>query len=291
MSVTDLVPHQAWPEDWLSQQALSGRHVWAIVDASASEAIAHVRKLEAGHDCTNLLDHITSDPSALVVAPRVVPVSPEGRSSALRAIWQSQETDEPMLFLIASAWSPQMWVPAMRRRMRARFTDGEHMLFRWWDARIWWALHEPELHQHADVQALLAAEAASAWPGRDGQLQTAENPAADSDPTAHETAWALSDPTFAGLLKLGHADAVLGLCRSDYPSALNLVPPAHRHALACVQVRWAQGQGFESPDDHALAVRIAAEVGPGWAGEPEWAEVVSQAVASGQTLRSTLAQA
>ncbi len=289
--MTAFVPHQAWPEDWLGQQASSGRHVWAIVDASANEVIAHVRRLDASHHCTNLLDHITGDSSALAVGPRVIPVSPEGRPSAVRAIWQSQATDEPVLFFIASAWSPQTWVSAMRRRMRTRFTDGERMLFRWWDARIWWALHEPELRQQADVQALLAAEAASAWPGRDGQLQTAENPAADSDPTEQETSWALSDPTFAGLLKLGHADAVLGLCRSDYPSALSLVSPAHRHALACDQVSWAKSLGFESADDHALAVRIAAEMGSDWARQPEWAEVVSQAIASGQTLRSTLVQA
>jgi len=291
VSVTALPHHQAWPEDWLGQQALSGRHVWAIVDASANEAAANVRKLETSPHCTNLLDHITSDSSALAVAPRVVPASPEGRSSALRAIWQSQATDEPMLFFIASPWQPQMWIQAMRRRMRACFTDGEHMLFRWWDARIWWALHEPELHQNADVQTFLAAEAASAWPGRDGLLRTCENRAADSDPTERETAWALSDSTFSELLKLGHADAVLGLCRSDYPSALSLVPPTHRHALACDQVSWAQGLGFESADDHAIAVRIAAEVGPDWAGQPEWVEIVSQALASGQTLRSTLAQA
>ena len=291
MSVTALAPHQAWPEDWLGQQALFGRHVWAIVDASANEATAHVRKLEISPHCTNLLDHITSDPSALAVAPRVVPVGPEDRSSALRAIWQSQTTDEPLLFFIASVWSPQMWMPAMRRRMRARFTDGEHMLFRWWDARIWWALHETELLQHADVQAFLAADTASAWPGRDGLLRTCENRAADSDPTERETAWALSDPTFSGLLKLGHADAVLGLCRSDYPSALSLVPSARRHGLACEQVSWAQGRGLHSADDHALAVRIAAEVGADWAEQPEWAEVISRAVATGRSLRSILSQA
>jgi len=286
-----LAAHNTWPGDWLGQQARSGRHVWAIVDASATEATANVRKLETSPHCTNLLDHITSDPPALAVAPRVILVGPDDRSSALRAIWQSQATDEPMLFFIASTWPLQMWIQAMRRRMRARFTDGEHMLFRWWDARIWWALHEPEVHQHADVQAFLAAETASAWPGRDGLLRTFENPAANSAPTEQETAWALSDPTFAGLLQLGHADAVLGLCRSDYPSALRLVPPAHRHAMACDQVSWARGLGFESADDHALAVRIAAEVGPNWAVQPEWAEVVSQALATDQTLRSTLAQA
>lgn len=289
--MSDLAPHQAWPEAWLEQQAQAGRHVWAIVDASADDAASHVRKLDASPTCTHLLDHITTDPSALAVGPRVVPVKQEGRSPALHAIWRSQVCDEPWLFFVASPWSLEAWVQAMRRRMRARFSDGERMLFRWWDARIWWALHERELQPQPDVQAFLATEAASAWPGRDGLLQTSEKPVPDHDPLANEPEWSLADPTFAGLLKLGHADAVLGLCRDDYPAALSLVPAGHRHALATAQASWAQAQGFGSPQDHALAVRIAAEVGPDWAAQPEWAELVARAASARQTLRATLTQA
>jgi len=261
------------------------------MDASADDAIVHVRKLDALPTCINLLSHITSDPAALAVAPRVIPVSAHAPLSTLRAIWQSQATDEPLLFFIASAWPQERWLQAMRHRMRARFSDGEQMLFRWWDARIWWALHEPALFPHTDVQEFLAVAADSAWPGRNGLLQISAGCTPEGDPIANETAWQVNDATFAGLLNLGHADAVLGVCRANYATALSLVPPAHRHALACGQIRWAQDHGFESADDHALAVRIAAEVGADWATQPEWAELVSQATTAGQTLRSALAQA
>lgn len=283
-------PHQTWPEAWLSHQSQTGRQVWAVVDASADAAQPHVRRLDASSTCTNLMSHITSDPAALALAPRVTPIESDGHQLALRTMWQTQTADEPMLFLIASDWPQAMWTQSMRRRMRARFTDGERMLMRWWDARIWWALHDPTISAHGDVQAFLAIEAASIWPGRDGRLHTSENRPCDEDPLRDETAWPVSDPTFSGLLQLGHADAVLGICRSDHAAALALVPPAERHALACAQIAWAQAQGWHSAGDHAIAFCIAAEVGADWAEQAEWAELVAKATASGQTLRTTLAE-
>lgn len=284
-----LVPHHAWPNDWLAKQAAVGRHVWAVVDASADQARTRMLPLDALPGCVNLLDHIGLDAAAWAVAPRVVPLELQRSVVPLRALWAEQPTDDPMLFLIATHWPSDVLLQAMRRRVRVRLDDGQQMLFRWWDPRVWWALHQPGLIENADVQVFMSFVTASAWPGRDGSLQTALSAPLHQDALSGESAWPAGAEAFSGLLTLGHADAVLSICRTEYAAALQLVHPAERHAIACAQIAWAECVGLTSASDHALAVRIAAEVGPDWASRPEWAAVVKQAVSSGQTLVAALA--
>lgn len=279
------------PSEWLAEQSNQGCQIWAIVDASAPESAAAVQWLDKQADCVNVLAHVARELAALAIAPRMVPVKPEAIHKAIRDLWQTQQADEPVLFFIATHQTPDHWIAGMRRRVRVKMPDNEFMIFRWWDARIWWALHEPSLQTQPDVVDFLSACQASAWVGRDGTLQTANQPARPTDALEGQASWVVSHDTLGELLTLGEPDAVLGLCRNDYPDALSAVPPGQRHALAQSQIEWAKKCGFTSPEDHALAVRIAADGGPDWANDPQWATLISQALRDGQTLRAAVAAA
>lgn len=272
---------------WCHQQLDQGRTPWAVVDASGA---VNIRALEAraqAQGCVNLLAHRTSAPDALAIAPRMLALQTPGLIRAVSRLWAEQTVDEPVLFFVSSAMGAGDFTAAMQRRVSARLTGGDTMLLRWWDARIWWALNLALPSDEPLAMAFFGALAQSVYPDRDGQLKVVDHPAARQDTLA--TDWELDDAALGTLLALGEPDAVLGICREDYPDALQAVAPHQRYALAHEQLQWARQQGLTSPQDHALATRIAATEGPDWGEQAEWQTLISKAKASGQTLRDTLA--
>jgi len=278
---------QSWAS-WAQAQLKEGRHVWAVVDASADLPPALRRELDQLSPHINLFTHRTSEAAALALAPRLIGVSPQCMPSMLKQLWLEQSVDEPIVFFVSTAMGEQDFEQAMHQRVRAELPDGEVMLFRWWDARIWWALHQLPQADHPEVGALLSVFAASLSQSRDGSVLTSAYPQANGDALAGPDQFKLSEATFHRLLTLGEADAVLGICREQYPGALDGVAPAQRHALACEQIGWAVAEGFSAPHDHALATRISAELGADWHQQPEWAGLVAEAKATGRTLLASV---
>lgn len=259
---------------WALGQAGAGRQVWAVLDASAELTKREVAAIDRAQPAFNLLAHRTSDPAALAIAPRLIGM-PDGQIPLVfKRLWLQQPADEPAIFFVSTPCGEQDFAEAMRRRVRARLPDGEVMLLRWWDARVWWALHQLPLAEHPEVAAFWGVIAESAWLSRDGALQTSSFFAEGGDTMAEQTHVSLGQLTFDRLMDLGAADAVLGICRAQYPGVLDMVMPEQRHDLACQQMGWAEREGFKSPEDQALAVRIAAEVGWDWHEQAEWRELI-----------------
>lgn len=278
---------QAWAS-WAQDQTEAGRHIWAVVDASADLPRAVRRGVDQLKPIINLFTHRTSDAAALALAPRLIGVNPQRMPSMLKQLWLEQPADEPVVFFVSTAMSEQDFERAMRQRVRAELPDGEVMLFRWWDARIWWALYQLPPADHPEVGKLLSAFAASLSLSRDGAVVMSTYAQASNDEVVSPDQFKLSEVTFHRLLALGEADAVLGICREQYPGALDVLEPTQRHALACVQIGWAAAEGFSAPHDQALATRIAADLGPDWHQQAEWAGLVAEAKATGRTLLATV---
>jgi hypothetical protein len=284
---TEQAMRLAWAS-WAQDQTVAGQHVWAVVDASA-DLPRQVRKaLDQTRQVINLFAHRTSDESALALAPRLISVDPQRASSVLKQLWLEQADDEPVVFFVSTAMGEQAFEQAMRKRVRAELPDGDVMLFRWWDARIWWALHQLPQAEHPEVAEFFSAFAASHSLSRDGATLVSTYALAGDDAMAGRDQIKLSSTTFNRLLDLGEADAVLGICREQYPGALDAVLPEQRHALASGQIDWAMAEGFSAPRDHALAVRIAAELGPDWHQQAEWLDLIVGAKAQGRTLLATV---
>lgn len=277
----------AWTA-WVQDQVEAGQHVWAVVDASADLPRQVRNALDQSGQVINLLAHRTSDGAALALAPRLISMNFKRVPSVLKQLWLEQAADEPLVFFVSTSMSEQAFEEAMRKRVRAELPDGDVMLFRWWDARIWWALHQLPQAEHPEVTEFFGVFSASHWLSRDGVALATTYAQSSDDPMAVVDQAKLSPTTFSRLLDLGEADAVLGICREQYPGALDSVVPERRHGLAYSQIEWAGTEGFSDSRDHALAVRIAAELGPDWHQQAEWADLVAGAKAKGSTLLATM---
>lgn len=272
----------------MQDQVEAGQHVWAVVDASADLPRQVRNALDQSGQVINLLAHRTSDGAALALAPRLISMNFKRVPSVLKQLWLEQAADEPLVFFVSTSMSEQAFEEAMRKRVRAELPDGDVMLFRWWDARIWWALHQLPQAEHPEVTEFFGVFSASHWLSRDGVALATTYAQSSDDPMAVVDQAKLSPTTFSRLLDLGEADAVLGICREQYPGALDSVVPERRHGLAYSQIEWAGTEGFSDSRDHALAVRIAAELGPDWHQQAEWADLVAGAKAKGSTLLATM---
>lgn len=273
---------------WCSQQQAAGLTPWAIVDASGDVDIRALESRTPAFGGVNLLAHRTSAPEALAIAPRMLPLQTPGLIRFANRLFAQQPADEPVLFFVSTPMDAPAFTAAMQRRVTVRLSDGETMLMRWWDARIWWALHQALPLDQALACAFFGVVTQSLYPDRDGQRVWKDQPASATTQDSLPPDWSLDDAVLGRLLELGAPDAVLGVCRHDYLDQLQLVPPAKRHALAQSQIEWAKGCGFTSPQDHALAVRVAAELGLDWASQSPWDELVGHALREGQTLRATV---
>ncbi len=275
---------------WAQDRVEAGEHVWAVVDASADLPNQARKTLGQSGQVINLFAHRTSDEVALTLAPRLIRIDPRRVPSVLIQLWLEQAADEPVVFFVSTALGEQVFERATRQRVRAELPDGDVMLFRWWDARIWWALHQLPQPQteHPDVVEFLRVFATSLLLSRDGAVLASTYAQAKDDAMNEQYRVKLGVNTFNRLLDLGAADAVLGICREQYPGALDAVLPELRHALACGQIDWAVAEGFSAPNDHALAVRIAAELGADWHQQAEWLELLAGAKAQGHTLLATV---
>lgn len=277
----------AWTA-WLQDQVEAGKHVWAVVDASADLPRQVRNALDQSWQVINLLAHRTSDGAALALAPRLISMNFKRVPSVLKQLWLEQAADEPLVFFVSTSMSEQAFEEAMRKRVRAELPDGDVMLFRWWDARIWWALHQLPQAEHPEVTEFFGVFSASHWLSRDGVTRATTYAPSSDDPMAVVDQAKLSPTTFSRLLDLGEADAVLGICREQYPGALDSVVPERRHGLARGQIEWAAAEGFSDPRDHALAVRIATELGPDWHQQGEWGDLVAGAKTKRRTLLATV---
>lgn len=273
---------------WLENQWGTGHHAWAVVDAAAVLASTTRQLLDRCSPCVNLLTHRTTDEDALAVAPRLIQLGPSHCPVVIERLWLNQPADEPAMFFVSTSLDAQALEASLRRCVRAALPDGDVMLFRWWDARIWWALQQLTEHQHPDVKPLLGHFTSSLFLARDGEACVVAHTPLCFNPEAESIDLKLNQPTCDRLLDLGEADAVLGICRGEYPGALEAVLPERRHALACGQIDWAMDAGFSAPHDHALALRIAAELGHDWHQQPEWLGVVDRARSQGQTLLAAI---
>jgi hypothetical protein len=273
---------------WVQTQLEAGLQVWAVVDASA-ELPPQLRKaLDHCGQVINLLAHRTSDESALALAPRLIGFDLKLSSSVLQQLWLEQAADEPVVLFVSTALGAQAFERAMRKRVRAELSDGDVMLFRWWDARVWWALQQLPQPAHPELAEFFSAFGASYSMSRDGTAMANTFAQADDDAMAALDRVILGAATFNALLELGEADAVLGICREQYPEALDAVAPEWRHALVCRQIDWAVGEGFAAPNDHALAVRIAAELGTDWHQQAAWQVLIAGAKAQGLALLAAM---
>lgn len=273
---------------WLHAQSTGARQVWAVVDGSAELSQATRRALDRCGPSINLLSHRTRDEAALAVAPRLIGVSATHLPTVVERLWLEQPADEPAVFFVAAGQDDSDLEAALRPCVSAELPDGEVMLFRWWDARIWWAIQQLRPDAHPDVVRLTSLFAASLALARDGVPHQGNHPSQEQSNPFDSDLLQLTQPTYNRLLELGEADAVLGLCRAEYPDALHMVTPEQRHALACQQIDWAVDVGFSAPHDHALAVRIAAELGTDWPQQPEWLEVITKARTEGRTLLAAI---
>jgi hypothetical protein len=273
--------------DWCQQQSDHGLTPWAIVDASGAVNIKALTSRFHTSDCVNLLAHRTSAPDVLALAPRMLAMRTPASVRPLAQWFAEQAIDEPVVFFVATPLTTDAFTLAMQHRSRVKLADGESMLLRWWDARIWWALNQALAQETPLNAAFFGALAESVYLSRDGGLLVAPHQPTQGDVLPSD--WSLSDTSLGKLLELGTPDAILGICREDYGDALREVPPAQRYALAREQWTWAEKRGFSSPQDHALATRIAATEGANWTEVEPWTELIERALNTEQTLRATLA--
>lgn len=273
--------------EWCRQQTSKGHTPWAIVDASGNVDIRSLEARAQAHGIVNLLAHRTSAPDALAIAPRMLALQTPGLIRQIARLMAEQSADEPVLFLMSTAMDAGTFTAAMQGRTSVKLDGVDTMLLRWWDARIWWALNQALVSDEPLANAFFGATAQSVYPDREGQLTIADHPAGKHDTLAID--WMLDDAKLSTLLELGEPDAILGICRESYPDALQTMAPHRRYTLAREQLQWARQQGLTSPQDHALATRIAATEGPQWGTQPEWQALIDKVKSSGQTLQETLA--
>ena len=227
-----------------------------------------------GHPEINLFASRTTDARALAIAPRLLSVAGDSvQTSRLLNAFHHQSAEMPRCLLIVSS----LPLPCLATRLERRIdvdADGDDMMLRFWDSRIFAALHrhlEPPTRE-----ALMGFGVEALVSDRCGGYQVLSLSCPTADPLATH-ACRLNGRELMALATAARPDIMLGMLRQQDTDALTAVADAERHALARQQLDECVQRQLHSPRDQALALSLAIEHGQDWWYQEAWASCVQQA--------------
>jgi hypothetical protein len=269
---------------WFHEQRAANRGVFALVDGDQGDTglwRPARRMLRAAQ--VNLFAARTSNADALAVAPRLLALGDDGESERLLQGADSQSAELPRCLLIATSLQLSELAARLQRRIDV-IADGDDMMLRFWDSRIFLSLHQA---LPVDVcERLMAFGVEALVSNRQGGMTPLRLCCPSRDPLQTGPC-RLSRDDITALGMAARPDAMLGLLRQQSPDALTAVPDGDRHRLAVQQLSECLQRRLHSPRDQALALSLAIEHGEDWWIRDEWVECVQQAQ-SGTLLKAYL---
>lgn len=262
---------------WFREQRMAERGVFALVDSDhgAAGQWLRARRMPKAAEI-NLFAARTSNQDALAVAPRLLALTDDSENGGMLQGIDGQSAELPRCLLIATP----LPLPELATRLQRRIdviADGDDMMLRFWDSRIFLSLHQS---LPVDVRERLMAFGIEALvSNRQGGLTPLTLSCPDSDPLQGGPC-NLSHNDLKALGEAARPDAMLGLLRQQTPEALATVPDKDRHPLAARQLAECRQRQLHSPRDQALALSLAIEHGADWWTRDEWVECVQQAQSS-----------
>lgn len=219
----------------------------------------------------------TANTQALAIAPRLLElVDDQPTTERLLQAVQRQSAELPRCLLIASPLSLSALAARLQRRIDVD-ADGDDMMLRFWDSRIFLSLHRHL--QRPTRDAFLAFGVQALVADRRGGLLPVALACPDGDPLQDQPCRLTGDDIKA-LGTAARPDAMLGMLRQQNPEALVEVPDADRHGLAVRQLEQCRQRKLQSPRDQTLALSLAIEHGADWWDQEQWAACLQEATTS-----------
>lgn len=261
---------------WYDQNRAQGANIFALIDGPTEldAPLPRIWRPTGGPDEINLFAARTGQARALAIAPRLCELADDAPATMhlLQAV-QTQSAEQPRCILIASPLSLEPLAVRLTRRIDVN-ADGDDMMLRFWDSRIFLSLHRHINPATRDRMMAFGMQALAS--DRRGGFISLALTCPEIDPLqADQGRLEKDDLTALGLA--ARPDAVLGMLRQQAPEALAAMADGDRHALAAQQIDQCLQHGFKSPRDHALALSLAIEHGPDWWQHEEWTVCVQQA--------------
>ncbi|KGM56567.1 hypothetical protein N799_03165 [Lysobacter arseniciresistens ZS79] len=262
---------------WFQEQRAAKRGVFALVDGDQGSVgqWQPVQRMPRTAQ-VNLFAARTTNADALAVAPRLFALADDSENERLLQVVDGQSAELPRCLLIATLLSLSELVARLQRRIDV-IADGDDMMLRFWDSRIFLSLHQSLPVEVRDRLMAFGDEALVS--NRRGGWAWLQLKCPAHDPL-QDGPCRLSREDMKVLGASARADAMLGMLRQQTPEVLAAVADEERHPLAVAQLAECLQRGLQSPRDQALALSLAIEHGPDWWAREEWVECVEHARSS-----------